>query len=31
LDQPWGYPAALALIVVLSAVVFRYFKRLGWL
>ena len=31
LDQPWGYPFALALMVASVAAPFIYFKRKGWL
>jgi len=31
LDQPWGYPAALMLMVVAAVVPFWLFKRKGWL
>ena len=31
LDQPWGYPAALALMVVAAVVPFWLFKRKGWM
>lgn len=31
LDQPWGYPAALALMVVAALVPFWLFKRKGWM
>ena len=31
LDQPWGYPAALAIIAGSCALMYRRFRRLGWL
>jgi magnesium transporter len=31
LDQPWGYPAVLALIVGVCAFLYRAFRKSGWL
>jgi magnesium transporter len=31
LDKPWGYPFALAAMVVSAVVPFLYFRRKGWL
>jgi magnesium transporter len=31
LDERWGYPALLGLIVVICVVLYRQFKRIGWL
>jgi len=31
LEQPWGYPAALVLMVVVCFLMYRGFKRAGWL
>jgi magnesium transporter len=31
LDQPWGYPAALALMALAVAALFRFFRRIRWL
>lgn len=31
LDQPWGYPAALALMVVAALLPYWLFKRKGWM
>ena len=31
LKQPWGYPAALLLMVVSAILPYAYFKRRGWL
>ena len=31
LDEPWGYPAALSLMALAAVVLYRRFRRLGWL
>jgi magnesium transporter len=31
LDETWGYPAAVALMLVLVAGLYRYFRRQGWI
>ncbi|MBI1376129.1 MAG: magnesium transporter CorA [Frankiales bacterium] len=31
LDQPWGYPVTLALMLVICLLLYRAFKRSGWL
>jgi magnesium transporter len=31
LDERWGYPALLGLIAVICLVLYRQFKRIGWL
>jgi magnesium transporter len=31
LSKKWGYPAALSLMVIISAIIYQWFKRKKWL